>query len=324
MTTNRKNLPLVCMVVLMGAMLTLVGYVFRPHPAPVFIGISPWPGNEPLALAEELGYYRGGPLRVQRLANNTQILRYYRTGAIRYAVCTLGEAIRLRSDGFRPRIIAIMDVSHGADVVIAAKTAPDLPPSGARIAFEPGELGEYQLARFCEIRHISLGQLVPVHLPVNEQESALVTGRIDYAITYPPFRERLLAKGGRIIFSSKEIPGEIVDVLVAEEEELRNSPADAASLVGAIRRARGWMHGHRPQAAEILACNLGMNSEEIWPMLEELPIPDDYGHRLLSGKPSAIEVTTRRMAEVMVECKLIPSLPDLGGLVYPEASKVQP
>lgn len=315
---NRFHLPLVCAIATMTMVLGAVSFSIRPGPAPVVVGASLWPGYEPFFQAEELGAFKEKKVRFHRFANNSQILRYYRSGLIQYAACTLGELIRLRADGFRPCVIGVLDFSDGADVLMAASGAPDRPPPGARIAVDHGELGEYLLVRFCETRGIRPENLTRVFLAVNEQESALATGKVDYAITYTPFSARLQALGARTLFSSHDIPGEILDLLVVDEDALRADPQIARALLAGHQRAWAWMRTHPSEAADACARRLGLPASEIWPTYQLIPIPDNAGRAYLTGTPSALETTAHQLAAVMVQQHLIASTPDLSHLVAPD------
>src|SRR4029434_5342441 len=82
------------------------------------IGTNVWIGSEPLYLARELGYLDPAVVQLVEYPSASEVLRAYRNQAIDGMVISLDELFGLAVDGLTPRIILVVDVSHGADVVV--------------------------------------------------------------------------------------------------------------------------------------------------------------------------------------------------------------
>ena len=103
------------------ALATLVAVVSgcarEPEPA-LRIGTNVWIGSEPLYLARDLGHLHPDVAQLVEYPSASEVLRAYRNGAIDGMVISLDELFTLASEGYQPRVILVVDVSRGADVVV--------------------------------------------------------------------------------------------------------------------------------------------------------------------------------------------------------------
>lgn len=70
-------------------------------------------------MARDLGYYDGQLLRLVELGSTTQVMDALRTGRLDVAGVTLDEALTLAHEGVPISVIWVMNISAGADVIIA-------------------------------------------------------------------------------------------------------------------------------------------------------------------------------------------------------------
>src|SRR4029079_11215598 len=87
-------------------------------------------------------------LQLVEFPRASEVLRAYRNQAIDGMVISLDELFGLAVDGLQPRVILVVDVAHGADVVVGRpgmKTMQDL--KGKSVAVESGALGAFVLSR---------------------------------------------------------------------------------------------------------------------------------------------------------------------------------
>ena len=105
------------------------------------IGTNVWIGGEPLYLSRELGFLSSGEVQLVEYPSASEVLCAFRNQAIDGMVISLDELFELAADGLQPRIILVVDVSHGADAVVGRRgmlTMNDL--KGKRVAVESGAL----------------------------------------------------------------------------------------------------------------------------------------------------------------------------------------
>jgi NitT/TauT family transport system substrate-binding protein len=98
-------------------LLSLCACMGQPETA-LRIGTNVWIGSEPLYLARDLGRLDSDHVQLVEYPSASEVLRAFRNQAIDGMVISLDELIGLAADGLQPRIVLVVDVSNGADVVV--------------------------------------------------------------------------------------------------------------------------------------------------------------------------------------------------------------
>src|SRR5262249_37451069 len=158
----------------LAAILALAGCMRQPETA-LRIGTNVWIGSEPLYLARELGRLDPSVVQLVEYPSASEVLRAYRNQAIDGMVISLGELFGLAVDGLQPRIVLVVDVSNGADVVVgrdSMRSMKDL--KGKSVAVESSALGAFVLSRALAINGMQASDVTVVHLESNEQADAFV------------------------------------------------------------------------------------------------------------------------------------------------------
>ncbi|MBA4260724.1 MAG: ABC transporter, partial [Comamonadaceae bacterium] len=87
------------------------------------VGLNAWVGYDPLVLARDLHLLDVQQVKLVELASSSETLRHFRNGLIDAAALTLDETLRLADAAQDVRLVAVLSVSAGADVVM---TAPEI------------------------------------------------------------------------------------------------------------------------------------------------------------------------------------------------------
>ncbi|WP_168224994.1 ABC transporter substrate-binding protein [Azoarcus sp. DD4] len=284
---------------------------------PLRIGANLWPGYSPLRLAEATGALPADAGRVLDFPSSSAVLTAFRNGAIDAAALTLDEVILLAANQQSPRIILVFDFSDGADVIIARAGLNRIDElRGKRIGVETEALGAYMVGRALARDGLALEEVEIVSLPMDRHEAAFVGGEVDALVTFEPIRSSLLARGGRQLFSSADIPGEVVDVLVVRDEVLRRRHADLRAVVRAYFAGRTLAMAEPDEAVRRLGVRAGGGPESYRAAMSLMRLPDRQGNRELLGVgPRSLHETLSRMAVTMTELKLIEGRVSLDGLL---------
>lgn len=277
------------------------------QPETLSIATNQWPGYEPLYLARELGYLKDADIRLVELPSASEVIKAFRSGTVDAAALTLDEALLLVQDDIAARVVLVMDISHGSDVVMAKPEIKSLAElAGRRVGAESFALGAYMLSRTLEVGGLKAEDIQIVPLTADQHEYAYKTGQVDAVVTFEPMRTRLLAAGAHILFDSSRIPNEIFDVLVVRREYLQRHPRQIAQLAQAWYRALDYMRASPEDAAERMAKRLGITGPEFRASLEGLRIPDQAENaRLLEGTAPGLAGPAQRLVKVMVREKLL-------------------
>lgn len=280
------------------------------------LGTNVWTGYEPLYLARSLGYYDKRTVHLVEYSSASHVIRAFRNNTIEVAALTLDEVLLLKELGYDVRVILVVDISHGGDVLLGNSDIAQLTDlRGRNIGVENTALGAYVLTRALQSVDMSVADVNVVPLEVDEHERAFLDGKVDAVVTFQPVHSRLIAKGAAALFDSTQIPGEIVDVL-AVRGDMIDSESDKLSVL-----LRGWFlalqyfQEHPDDASTHMADRLQLSPPDVLTSFAGLRLPDmDENIALLSGARPELVETSRRLAEVMREQRLLEKKIDVSQL----------
>jgi len=300
-------------------LLALTGCAREPETA-LRIGTNVWIGSEPLYLARELGRLDPAAVQLVEYPSASEVLRAYRNQAIDGMVISLDELFGLAVDGLEPRIILVVDVSHGADVVVGRRgmrTMHDL--KGKSVAVEGGALGAFVLSRALALNDMQASDVNVVHLESNEQPSAFEKGKVDGAVTFDPYRVQFLRAGGKTLFDSTQIPGEIVDLLAMRASVIDRRPKAIQALLTGWFGAIDYMNSDPKDAARRMGVRQQTTGEQFLEAQQGLHVPSrEENLRMLGGETPELAVSGRRLMALMVDAKLLRAPVDIEAVLSPE------
>lgn len=284
---------------------------------PLRVGTNLWLGYEPLYLARDIGSLPPEAIRLVEMPSTTDVLHALRARTLEAAALTLDEVIALRAEGLDLQVALVLDFSSGADALIARPALGAVNAlAGRRIGYEESAVGAVILNAALEAAGLTPAQVELVALTPDEHVSAYLDGRVDAVVTYEPARSRLLEAGGHLLFDSRQIPGEIVDVL-AVRADIAARQARRLSLL-----RNGWFAAleylrHYPVAArEAMALRHQRTPDQLTSGFDGIRLAGvDVNRELLAGQPPLLRGNASALAELMMGAGLLARVPDLAGLV---------
>ena len=279
------------------------------HPdRPLRIGTKSWLGYEPLFLARDRGHLQEQTVRLVEYPSASEVIRALRNNAIDGAALTVDEVLLLAADGLNPRIVLVMDISHGGDAILGQPGIEHIGElAGHRVGVESGAMGAYVLSRALEQNDMTSADVTISSLDVHEHENAFRNKQIDAVVTFEPVLSRLLAEGAVRLFDSSQIPGEIVDVLVIREDVLTQRQKSIKHLLSGWFQALNLLQTDTGPSAESIAARLPITAPQVVEALDRMRFPTlAENRRLLAGEPPELAQPTRRLMQVMRSHRLLP------------------
>ncbi len=285
--------------------------------APIRLGTNLWPGYEPLYLARSLGLLDGDAIRLVEYPSASEVIRAFSNHSIEAAALTLDEALLLLQQQLAVRVVLVMDLSEGGDVVMAR---PDILSfsdlKGRVIGVESGALGAYVISRALDLNNLTLADVQVKSVPVSAHEQAYRRGEVDAVVTFEPVRSKLLEAGARELFSSRQIPAEIVDVLVVREDVLQRRRVALEQLLEGWFGALAYMEREPLLAARMMAERLGVSPREVRASYDGLRLPGRRENRLmLGGATPSLYRTMDKIHQIMVAQALLHREVELNGVL---------
>ena len=236
-----RVLPLRWSAVLL-ALCALAGCSPPTHPEPLTIGMSPWPGYELLYVAEARGYLRdeGVEVRFIDYPSLSDAREAFEWGQLDGFASTLIEVLQVRHSVDREPVIALVtDYSDGPDVVLARADVRNVAGlRGRRVGVELESVSLYLLARALQSADMSFHDVQIVGLPQGRMRRAVEQGAVDVVVTYPPVAYEIeQIQGMREVFSSRDVPRELVDVVSFERGVFEQRREELDALRRAWHRA---------------------------------------------------------------------------------------
>jgi NitT/TauT family transport system substrate-binding protein len=295
---------------LLAALLLLCACTPTPEPR-LRLGTTPWPGNEPLFLGQELGLIPAQRVHLVEYVSSAQLIRAFRNGAIDAVAATLEEVLSLEQLGHDPKVVLVLDASHGADCVMARPGMESLSSlAGRRIASEESLLGMYLLTRVLERAGLRREDVRLDIRPLETHVAAWQRGELDAVVTFEPYCQRLASVGARRLFDSSHIPGEIVDVVLVRKEFLEAWPQHVDTLLRGWFATLAWKQRHPQEAVQRMAGRLGLDARGLQEALSGVRLMDERAqHAQLTGAQAGLRETLERMGELLRHHQLLPGQP---------------
>ncbi len=277
----------------------------QPPRLPMRLGSIVFPGYEFIYLARELGLLDPRLVRLVDMRANTETLRALASGQLEAATLTVDEMLTARAEGVDLMVLAVLDVSDGADAVIAQPGVDLTNLRGKRIAVEDAAVGGVMLAALLEAAGLRTADIrkVPIDLPGSVD--AFEKRHADAVVAAEPWVSQMEQKGGVRIFDSIKVPGRIVDVLVVRRSVIDEYQDALAHLVQAHFQAQAQFRTDQAKVAALMAPRLGTTAEQVAPMFRGLNLPDAQANRKLLAPQGAFDQMTRDLQNYMMASGLI-------------------
>ena len=225
--------------------------------APFKIAFNTWLGYSPLIIAKEKGFLakRGLDAQVTFLEGigekNAALLR----GDIDGVGHTADSAVTSASAGVDGQIVYVFDESFGADGILATKSIQKIADlRGKRVALEPGFTGHFFVLSLLEEAGLTAKDIQVVSMETGNAGGAFVAGKVDAAATWEPWISKAAQRSdGKILITSRDRPGRIIDVLFMNRRTIASRPGDIRKLTEALGEAVDWYRQNQAEGDQIIA-----------------------------------------------------------------------
>lgn len=296
---------------------SMIGLSGCTGPAPLRTGIHPWIGYEPLYLAEEFHWLSDSVQLVKGEAASDS-MNGLLSGQLDAAALTLDEALRVFSQGVPLRVVAVTNVSVGADVLVVKPSIASLSSlRGRSIGVELGGVSGVMLFAVLEQAGLRSDQVSLVDLPVHRHLEAWQNGDIEASICYEPVATGLLAAGGTRLFDSSQVPDTIFDTLVVTEHAARRRPEAVRELVRGHFRGLRHLVRSMHDAVYRVATRQGITPEAVRQSLAAVMLPELAANQRYLARHGRIEVMARRLTDMLIREGLMQLPPEYQRLADP-------
>lgn len=256
---------------------------------PFDIGMVTFAGYAPLYLAKEKGYFGDLDVRLQRIEEIPSIRAAVAKGELEAYLATPDIALDTNT---RPpgKAIWAIDESAGGDGVVVADTINDLAAlKGRKVAGEPGLPPYFIMLYLLHKQGLSLGDVQFQDMTTQNAATAFVSKAVDAAAIYEPYlsQAKKQREGSRVVVSSAETPGLIVDLIFVRDDVATTRPDDVKTIIAGWRKAMAFIRESPEEAYKIMAAAFGLPESEFKDIASGVRWLDVEDNRRLFGTTEA-------------------------------------
>ncbi len=275
-------------LLLVGVAIVLVAFLARrPPPAPLRVGLVEWPGFYHLMAATRDGSYTAARLQVELRAfpGNPEANSAFAKGEVDLSLGVLPDALMLAAHGTDLRIIAVIDHSDRADVILVHPAITSLRQlTGATLSFEGvNSFSHLYLLQVLAKAGIPETSVRFVDLPANDVPQAVAEGRITGGHTWGPLARTAERSGYRILSHAGEDPGSITEVLSARVEVLEQRGDEVRRFLATTFAAQARYARDESAVIAHAAAFLGKPVSDLSPVTGEVQLCDQVASRQRLG-----------------------------------------
>lgn len=284
---------------------------------PFLVGYNQWIGSVGVFLAKEKGFFKDAGLDVQmkQFSGPADSVPPLIGGQLDGALTTADTAILLskESNSNPVKDVFITDTSAGADAVVAQsdiKSLADL--KGKTVAATKGQCNELLLLKGLKSAGLSEGDVTVTNMDADAAGAAVLAGKIPAAVTWEPWISKAQGAGARVIYSSKQAPNLILDVVAVSQKTISDRPADVRAFVAACAKGNEYALKHTDEAAAVAAKYFGSSAKEATGMLGKVHLYSGADNASLIGTPAApgtVAKSSKEIADFFVSQKVMTQAP---------------
>jgi len=234
------------------------------------IGTVVWIGYGPFYVADALDLYKKYNLKVslQVFSDPALIPAAIASGAVDGGMLTYDQVVGQVAAGQAQKVVLPIDYSNGGDAIVAdasIKKVADF--KGKKIGFNPLSPSDFLLSYALKTAGLTDKDISPVNMTPEAVPAAMASGQMPIGVTYEPSLSQILSQGGgkkfKVVFSSKDAPGLIADVLVFDEKVIKAKPTEITGITKAYLDGMAYMKSKPDEAAKIIGKFMGVSAKEV-------------------------------------------------------------
>jgi NitT/TauT family transport system substrate-binding protein len=292
---------------------------------PIKIALSPWPGWYFWFLVEEKGFFKkhGVNVKLEYFPVYSDSLQALSTGKVDANSQTLSDTLAPASKGIKLKAVLVNDNSNGGDAIVSK---PDIASvkdlKGKTVATELGTVDHFLLLTALDQNGMSESDINYTNMTVNDAGPAFISGKVDASVLWEPFQTTAVKEGnGKVLFSSKETPGLIPDLLVFREAVVQNRADDVQKIIDAWFDALAYFQDHQDEAIQLMAKKAETSPEDFKLGLDSVKLFTAQDNVNAFGKReeyTSLSFTGKKTAEFLKKLDMISDIPDVDALLEPK------
>lgn len=289
-----------------------------PAAAEVKVGLSDWPGWVAWYVAEQKGFFKkhGADVKLVWFANYTDSIAALSSGQLDANCQTWSDTMGPLAKGLPLKAVLVNDNSAGNDaLMVSPKIGSFKDLKGKSVALEQFSISHFVLVTALAKNGMKPTDVKIVNLAAGDAAAAFMAGRVDAAVVWNPWVNQIQTSGkGKALFTSKDMPGLIPDLLVAQDKAIKTKRKDLVGMIKAWFDTEQFIHDHPDDAAKIMSKVVSLKPEEYKVFLPGTKFFDAAANQAAfdAKQPQSLAAVAPTIASFLLDNKLIDGKPDAG------------
>lgn len=283
---------------------------------PIKLALSPWPGWFVWYLVKEKGFFEKNGVKVDLVwfPVYSDSLSALASGKVDANSQTLSDTLAPASKGIPLKAVLVNDNSNGGDGVVVKPNINSLQElKGKKVATELGTVDHLLMLTALEKAGLAEKDVSYTNMTVNDAGPAFISGNLDGAVLWEPFLSKAIQEGkGKLLFSSKDTPGLIPDLLVFKEEITKNRPEDVKKILNAWFDALDYWKANPEESLQIMAKAAETPVDEYKAGVDSVKIfqlEDNVKAFQKGDSYSSLHYTSQKTAEFLKGLEMLTTIP---------------
>ena len=217
----------------------------------IYVGWMPWGWAADNGIVDKWAEKYGLSIEVTQFNDYVESINQYTAGAYDAVTLTNMDALSIPSaGGVDTTAVIIGDFSAGNDAVILKDKTELAEISDQAVNLVEFSVSHYLLARALESVGLSERDVNVVNTSDPDMVGAFQTPEVTAMVTWNPMVSEIVTlPGATKVFDSSQIPGEIIDMMVANTQVLADNPDFGKALAGIWYETMATMTADTPEGA---------------------------------------------------------------------------
>ncbi|MEQ1672955.1 MAG: putative urea ABC transporter substrate-binding protein [Hyphomicrobium sp.] len=200
----------------------------------IYVGWMPWGYAADTGIVKKWADKYGIKIEVKQFNDYVESINQYTAGAFDAVTVTNMDALSIpAAGGVDTTAVIVGDFSNGNDAVILKGKDKLADIKGQNVNLVEFSVSHYLLARALESAKLEEKDLKVVNTSDADMAAAYKTADVTAVVTWKPIVSTILeSPDAKKVFDSSQIPGEIIDLMVANTDVVKDNPNFAKALAG--------------------------------------------------------------------------------------------
>ncbi|WP_132951449.1 putative urea ABC transporter substrate-binding protein [Rhodovulum bhavnagarense] len=217
----------------------------------IYVGWMPWGYAAEAGIVDKWADKYGIEIEVTQFNDYIESINQYTAGAYDAVTLTNMDGLSIpAAGGVDTTAVIVGDFSAGNDAVILKDSANLGDIAGRDVNLVEFSVSHYLLARALDSVGLSERDVKVINTADPDMVAAFQTRDVTAMVTWNPIVSEIAAlPGANLVFDSSDIPGEIIDLMVANTEVLTDNPDFGKALAGIWYETAALMVADTPEGA---------------------------------------------------------------------------